>query len=182
VVKLRGREPGAWLFELVQDTWARSTGAWRVQVEELRTHVGALHYLWLDQAKSSQLPPQEWRGMVDRGSRGYFAEPVGVLRERARLALWAESLAFATGLDLGDAEFLVGEAQALRAEETTTARERREWVAEAKLAASCGREASEPQPTPAGRALVEWSQGVEVEQSLFDVALVTPRRRHDEGL
>jgi hypothetical protein len=116
VVKLRGCESGSWVFELVQDTWRASTGAWRVQVEELRTQVGALHYLWLDQAKVTQLPPKEWRGMVDRASQGYFSEPVGVLRERADRGLWAERLAFSTGLDLGDAEFMVEQTVALAAE------------------------------------------------------------------
>jgi hypothetical protein len=107
VVKLRGLEPDAAFYELVQDTWARATGAWRVTVTPLRTHVGALKYLWLDQAKAVQLPPKEWRGMVDRGSQGYFSAPVAELREEARRQLWSEALAFSTGLELEDARLLV---------------------------------------------------------------------------
>ncbi len=45
--------------------------------------------------------------MVDRGSQGYFSAPVAELREEARRQLWAEALAFSTGLDLDDARLLV---------------------------------------------------------------------------
>jgi len=77
--------------EIVRGSWRRSLArngssfeAWRIEVAELRTPVGALHYLSLHHAKAEQLPPEGWRGMAERPSRGYFSRPIAELREEAR--------------------------------------------------------------------------------------------------
>jgi hypothetical protein len=73
----------------------------------MRTPAAALHYLGLHHAKASQLPPSSWRGMVERASKGYWSRPIGELRAEARAQLWAEALAWSTGLDAEDARLLV---------------------------------------------------------------------------
>ncbi len=94
---------------LIRETWSRSLPGrpWRVELAEVRTRKGLLHYLSLHHAKASQLPPPEWRGMHDRGTRGYFHAPVAELRAEAKAQLWAEALAYSSGLDVQDARLLV---------------------------------------------------------------------------
>jgi len=93
--------------EVVRSAWRASTGAYVVEVAELRVPSAALHYLGLHHSKASQLPPASWRGMAERASRGYWSKPVAELREEAKRQLWAESLTWATGLDAADARLLV---------------------------------------------------------------------------
>jgi len=100
--------------EIVRETWRKSLArhgasyeAWWVEVAELRTAGAVLHYLSLHHAKAAQAPPAEWRGMVERPSQGYFSIPVAELRAEARAQLWAEGLAYSTGLSVGDARILV---------------------------------------------------------------------------
>ena len=122
--------------EVVRESWRRSLKrhgssfeAWRVSVARLRTPAGALHYLSLHHAKAEQLPPDDWRGMVERHSRGYFSQPVGTLREEARAQLWAEALAYSTGLNAEDARLLVDGERAKRAKWREI---NRQWRAEAR--------------------------------------------------
>jgi hypothetical protein len=83
--------------QLVRETWQRSTGAYVVEVAELVTPGAALGYLGLHHRKPSQAPPPAWRGMTERGSRGYWHRPIHQLREQARRELAAEALAHAKG-------------------------------------------------------------------------------------
>ena len=130
--------------EVVRESWRRSLKrhgssfeAWRVSVARLRTPAGALHYLSLHHAKAEQLPPDGWRGMVERHSRGYFSQPVRELREEARSQLWVEALAYSTGLSADDARLLVDGERAKRAKWREI---NRQWRAEARW---------EPAPAPA---------------------------------
>lgn len=111
---------------IARERWEAVTGAFRVEVAQLRTPTAALHYLGLHHAKREQLPPAEWRGMAERASKGYWSRPVGELRAEARAQLWAESLAWLSGLGLSDARLLVDgavAAGALRRIEVAAARE-----------------------------------------------------------
>jgi hypothetical protein len=104
---------------VIRETWQKSMPGrpWRVELTPIRTEAGLLHYLSLHHAKASQLPPPEWRGMHDRGSRGYFHRPVKELRDEAKAQLWSEALAFSSGLDVGDARLLVDGQRAVWAEQ-----------------------------------------------------------------
>lgn len=123
--------------EIVRESWRRSLArngssfeAWRIEVAGLRTPVGVLHYLSLHHAKAEQLPPEGWRGMAERPSRGYFHRPIAELREEARAQLWAESLAYKTGIDVDDARVLVDQQRGSRAAwrgEYANWREERRW-------------------------------------------------------
>ena len=122
VVKVLARVKCAEAEEIVRESWRRSLArhgssfeAWRIEVAELRTPVGALHYLSLHHAKAEQLPPEGWRGMAERPSRGYFSRPIADLREGARAQLWAESLAYASEIDIEDARWLVQQERESRA-------------------------------------------------------------------
>lgn len=112
---------------VARERWAAVTGAFVVEVAELRMPSAALHYLGLHHAKRSQLPPAAWRGMAERASRGYWSRPVGELRDEARSQLWAESLAWSSGLTVEDARFLVDGVKAAN-------RERAEHLRNALLA------------------------------------------------
>lgn len=109
---------------LVRQTWKASTenaGYWadRVECKRLIVPGAAIHYLNLHHRKAAQAPPDEWRGMLERASQGahrYWSQPVGELRELARIELKAEALAWRTGLDLGDAHLLVSEDRKARQE------------------------------------------------------------------
>ena len=67
--------------------WAKLTGAWVVQLAELRTVGGVVGYLALHHEKLSQAPPEGWGGRRLRPSRGYFALDGRTRRDRARLWL-----------------------------------------------------------------------------------------------
>lgn len=96
--------------DIARHAWmGQNVGAWRVEVAELRTPAAALHYLNLHHAKAEQLPPLNWNGRTERVSRGYWSSDPKALREEARRQLWAEGLAYSTGLDVGDARFMVDE-------------------------------------------------------------------------
>lgn len=99
---------------MIRETWRASLpGApWRVELKALRTFAGLLHYLSMHHGKAPQRPPAEWRGMHHRPSRGYFHRPVTELRDEARSQLWAEGLAYHSGLSVDDARFLVDQQRA----------------------------------------------------------------------
>lgn len=67
--------------------WCKLTGAWIVQLAELRTVGGVVGYLALHHEKMEQAPPAGWTGRRLRPSKGYFAQPGEIRRERARLWL-----------------------------------------------------------------------------------------------
>lgn len=67
--------------------WCKLAGAWIVQARELKHAGGVVGYLALHHHKWEQAPPPGWTGRRLRTSRGYFAVPNGVLRERARAYL-----------------------------------------------------------------------------------------------
>ncbi len=113
---VKGLDDDVRLIEgLVKETWHESTGnagygAWRVEVAKLLVPGAAIHYLNLHHRKAVQAPPETWRGMVERASQGkhrYWSQPVGDLRELAKLELRAEALAWSTTLDLEEAKWLV---------------------------------------------------------------------------
>lgn len=70
----------------VSDRWRRLTGAWVVQLAELRHAGGVVGYLALHHEKMEQAPPAGWTGRRLRPSKGYFAEPGD--RRRARARAW----------------------------------------------------------------------------------------------
>ena len=71
----------------VSDEWRKLTGAWVVQLAELRTVGGVVGYLALHHEKMEQAPPPGWTGRRLRPSRGYFAVSGREMRSRARLWL-----------------------------------------------------------------------------------------------
>lgn len=83
---------------LTRETWLAITGAWVVEVAELRSPGAALGYLSLHHRKPEQAPPAEWRGMTERPSRGYWHRPIAELRAQARAELATEAHAHRTGL------------------------------------------------------------------------------------
>jgi len=96
---------------LVRETWERTTGAVVVEVAEMLTPAGALHYLALHHGKVSQAPPVGWSGKVERFTFGYFATTVKEARQRAKDELSDEGyrwfLVNAAGVDVGLALELV---------------------------------------------------------------------------
>jgi hypothetical protein len=108
---------------IARERWRAVTGAFVVEVAELRVPTAALHYLGLHHAKASQLPPAEWRGMAERASRGYWSKSIGELRAEARAQLWAEHLAWSSELTVDDARFLVDQQIAAREEKRRRAAE-----------------------------------------------------------
>jgi hypothetical protein len=89
--------------QLVRSTWEAVTGAYRIEVAALITPGAALAYLGLHHRKSEQAPPAGWRGMTERASQGYWSEPIELLRQRARLELAAESVAWRLGISVEEA-------------------------------------------------------------------------------
>jgi hypothetical protein len=85
---------------VVRETWQARTGAWVVEVAELVSPGAALGYLGLHHRKASQAPPEGWRGMTERASRGYWSRPIAELRRQARQERAAEAHAWRTGLPL----------------------------------------------------------------------------------
>lgn len=84
----------------VSAEWSKLTGAWVVQLAELRTVGGVVGYLALHHEKLSQAPPSGWSGRRLRPSKGYFAEDGRTRRQRAQLWL-REHRWKAAGLDEG---------------------------------------------------------------------------------
>jgi len=118
---------------LIRETWQASMPGhpWRVELKELRTFAGLVHYLSMHHGKVPQRPPKEWRGMHHRPSRGYFHRPVPELRSEAKAQLWAEGLAYSSGLDVADARLLV---DGQRAEWDELKAAKQAWRAEARWA------------------------------------------------
>jgi hypothetical protein len=88
---------------LVRETWQAITGAYRIEVAELRTAAGAMSYLALHHQKPQQAPPREWQGMRARPSKHYFTRPLAELRKQARDELAIEAIAWANGITLAEA-------------------------------------------------------------------------------
>lgn len=88
------------LEALTRETWQTVTGAHRIEVAKLLTPGAAIGYLALHHRKPGQAPPEGWRGMVSRPSKGYFHRPVAELREQARRELRAEAIAHKHGISL----------------------------------------------------------------------------------
>lgn len=106
---------------LTREAWEAATtnrghGAWVVEAAALVVPGAAIHYLNLHHRKASQAPPDGWRGMVERASRGYWSQPVSELRELARLELRAEAIAWSTTLTVEEARWLVDADAAARRE------------------------------------------------------------------
>jgi hypothetical protein len=76
--------------QLVREVWSRCTGAYVVEVSELRSAGGAIAYMGLHHRKPEQAAPEGWRGMRLRASQprggkgGYWHVPIAELREQAR--------------------------------------------------------------------------------------------------
>jgi len=85
---------------LVRETWEAATGAKVVEVAELLTPGGAIGYLALHHRKPGQAPPEGWRGMVERPSRGYFHRPIAELRTEAKAQLRVEAIAWREGISV----------------------------------------------------------------------------------
>ncbi len=83
--------------------WLKRTGAHRVEAHALVKPAGAIAYLVNHHQKSAQTPPKGWSGKRFRPSRGYFASPLGDLRNEARWALTEEAVAWAADQALQDA-------------------------------------------------------------------------------
>lgn len=65
--------------------WERLTGAWRVELRELRSAAGATAYIVGHHHKTEQAPPRGWKGRRFRASKGYFAPRTSPeLREQVR--------------------------------------------------------------------------------------------------
>ena len=92
---------------LTRETWQGVTGAKVVEVAELLTPGGAIGYLAMHHRKPEQAPPEGWRGMVERPSKGYFHRPVAELRAEARAQLRVEAIAWREGISVELAELEV---------------------------------------------------------------------------
>ncbi len=80
--------------------WSKLTGAWVVQLAELRTVGGVVGYLALHHEKLSQAPPPGWKGRRLRPSRGYFAAS-GAHRRQLAVAWLREHRWRRAGMDDG---------------------------------------------------------------------------------
>lgn len=76
--------PGCDLWRQLKARWERHTGAWRVELRELRTPGGAIAYMVGHHHKGEQAPPPSFAGKRFRPSRNYFERPIAQLREEAR--------------------------------------------------------------------------------------------------
>lgn len=76
--------PGCELWAEVKRHWERYTGAWRVELRELRTPGGAIAYMVGHHHKGEQAPPDGWSGKRFRPSQNYFVRPVEELRVESR--------------------------------------------------------------------------------------------------
>lgn len=87
LVKRLTPEDAAQLAPQVSEFWRSRTGAHRVELAELRSAAGAMHYITEHFSKASQRPPRGWSGRRTRYSRGYFSKPNVDRREQAREVL-----------------------------------------------------------------------------------------------
>jgi hypothetical protein len=75
---------------VVRRVWKERTGAHRIEVAQMRSAAGAMHYVTEHFAKAIQRPPRGWTGRTTRYSiprgerRGYFVRPLDERREQAR--------------------------------------------------------------------------------------------------
>jgi hypothetical protein len=76
--------PGCELWRELKSRWEHHTGAWMVELRELRTAGGAIAYMVGHHHKREQAPPEGWSGKRFRPSQNYFVRPIGDLREDAR--------------------------------------------------------------------------------------------------
>jgi hypothetical protein len=76
--------PGCELWRELKRRWESHTGAWRVELRELRTPGGAIAYMVGHHHKQEQAPPDGWSGKRFRPSQNYFARPIADLRQEAR--------------------------------------------------------------------------------------------------
>jgi hypothetical protein len=77
--------PNCQLWQDVKAHWAKYTGAWMVEVRQLRSAGGAIAYMVGHHHKGHQAPPEGYTGGKRfRPSKNYFARPVARLREEAR--------------------------------------------------------------------------------------------------
>jgi hypothetical protein len=83
-------EDCAALEPVVRRVWKERTGAHRIEVAQIRSAAGAMHYVTEHFAKAIQRPPRGWSGRTTRYSiprgnrRGYFGTPLDERREQAR--------------------------------------------------------------------------------------------------
>lgn len=75
--------PGCQLWRDVKAHWETYTGAWRVELRELRTPGGAIAYMVGHHHKGEQAPPEGWSGKRFRPSQNYFVRPIAELREES---------------------------------------------------------------------------------------------------
>lgn len=76
--------PGCELWRELKARWEHHTGAWMVELRELRTAGGAIAYMVGHHHKREQAPPQGWSGKRFRPSQNYFVRPIAELRQDAR--------------------------------------------------------------------------------------------------
>lgn len=74
---------GCDLWRQLKARWEHHTGAWRVELRELRTPGGAIAYMVGHHHKGEQAPPEGWSGKRFRPSRNYFERPIAELRGEA---------------------------------------------------------------------------------------------------
>lgn len=76
--------PGCQLWRELKQRWERHTGAWRVELRELRTAGGAIAYMVGHHHKGEQAPPESFTGKRFRPSKNYFGRPIEDLRRESR--------------------------------------------------------------------------------------------------
>jgi hypothetical protein len=86
---VKGLDPhtAAVIQDDVVGLWKRRTGAYRVELAQLRSAAGAAHYLTTHHSKATQAPSKGWTGRRLRASRGYFAKPGAERRAEAAAVL-----------------------------------------------------------------------------------------------
>ncbi len=75
---------GCDLWHQLKAEWEKHTGAWRVELRELRTPGGAIAYMVGHHHKREQAPPEGFTGKRTRPSKNYYARPIAELRVEAR--------------------------------------------------------------------------------------------------
>lgn len=95
LLKSVSRQAADDVAERLRWVWKKRTGAHRVEAHALHKPAGAIAYLVNHHQKGAQTPPRGWSGKRFRPSKGYFASPLGDLRNEARWALAEETTAWA---------------------------------------------------------------------------------------
>lgn len=87
----------------------RAAGAWRHDVEEIRSPAGATMYVARHHLKESQSPPASWgRCRRVRPSRGYWSRPSEQLRQEAKGVVRDKRIARRIWSEVEDAEQRLG--------------------------------------------------------------------------